>query len=291
MIIGIYVSFGIIVCGKDISVFVTTPVCKQIKMEKTDSYIDTYFSADIVKYAMDNNLKGQIKKTSFRLRRESVTWEFDDEREFFADYRKIHDTSTIRKSDDNLSITINYIKNANTTIVVNAKTRGEIESVFEIFEQHHIKSIVPNDKEIKSPIIFIGHGKNSLWRDLKDHLTDKHNYNIEAYETGSRAGHTIKDILEDMSNKSSFALLVMTGEDKDKDGNLKARPNVIHEVGLFQGRLGFSNVIVLLEEGTEEFSNLYGIQQLRFSKGNIKEIFGDVLASLSSKFNIKKLEK
>lgn len=256
-------------------------------MEKTKSYKDTYFSADIVKRAIDENLKGQINKTSFRLRRDNETWEFDDEREFFADYRKLHDTSTIRKSDASLSVSINYTKNADTTIVVTAKTRGEIESVFEVFEQHHINSIVPNDKEIKSPVIFIGHGRSSLWRDLKDHLTDKHDYKIEAYETGSRAGHTIKDVLEDMSNKSSFAFLVMTGEDEDKDGNLKARPNVIHEVGLFQGRLGFSNAIVLLEEGTEEFSNLFGIQQLRFSKGNIKEVFGDVLAALKSKFDNK----
>ena len=30
---------------------------------------------------------------------------------------------------------------------------------------------------------------------------------------------------------------------------VKARMNVIHEVGLFQGRLGFERAIVLLEEG------------------------------------------
>lgn len=91
-----------------------------------------------------------------------------------------------------------------------------------------------------------------------------------------------------MANKSSFAILVMTGEDEDKDGKLKARPNVIHEIGLFQGRLGFSRAIVLLEDETEEFSNLFGIQQLRFSKGNIKEVFGDVLATLKREFDIKK---
>lgn len=256
-------------------------------MEKTKSYKDTYFSADVVKSAIDENLRGEIDKTSFRLRRDNETWEYDDEREFFADYRKPHDTSTIRKSDAEVSISINYIKNSDTSIGVKAKTRGEIESVFEIFEENHSSSIVPNAKEFKSPVIFIGHGRSSLWRDLKDHLADKHGYKIEAYETGARAGHTIKEVLEDMSNKASFALLVMTGEDEDKDGNFKARSNVIHEAGLFQGRLGFSNAIVLLEEGTEEFSNLFGIQQLRFSKGNIREVFGDVLHTLSNKFNNK----
>jgi hypothetical protein len=36
----------------------------------------------------------------------------------------------------------------------------------------------------------------------------------------------------------------------------------------------------MLEEGTEEFSNIAGIQQIRFAKGNIREAFGDVLAVL-----------
>jgi predicted nucleotide-binding protein len=121
---------------------------------------------------------------------------------------------------------------------------------------------------------------------LKDHLTDKHGYKIEAYETGARAGHTIRDILDEMASKSSFALLVMTGEDEDKSGNSRARQNVVHEVGLFQGRLGFSRAIVLLEEGTEEFSNMFGIQQIRFSKNNIRETFGEVLATLKREFNI-----
>jgi predicted nucleotide-binding protein len=111
-------------------------------------------------------------------------------------------------------------------------------------------------------------------------LHEKHGYAIEAYEIGSRAGHTIRDILEEMLGASTFALLVMTGEDDTKDGKLLARQNVVHEAGLFQGKLGFSRAIILLEEGTEEFSNVHGLQQIRFSKGNIKESFGDVLAVL-----------
>jgi len=34
------------------------------------------------------------------------------------------------------------------------------------------------------------------------------------------------------------------------------------------------------EEGTEEFSNIHGLQQIRFSKGKIRETIGDVLAVL-----------
>ena len=45
------------------------------------------------------------------------------------------------------------------------------------------------------PVIFIGHGHSSAWRDVKDHLVEQHGYLVEAYETGARAGHTVRDIL------------------------------------------------------------------------------------------------
>jgi predicted nucleotide-binding protein len=68
----------------------------------------------------------------------------------------------------------------------------------------------------------------------------------------------------------------MTGEDEATDGALHARMNVVHEAGLFQGRLGFSRAIILLEVGCEEFSNIHGLGQIRFPKGNIKAVFEDV---------------
>jgi predicted nucleotide-binding protein len=79
-----------------------------------------------------------------------------------------------------------------------------------------------------------------------------------------------------MLNDASFALLVMTAEDEHADNSVHARENVIHEVGLFQGRLGFRKAIVLLEEGCQEFSNIHGLVQIRFSKGNIMSASEDV---------------
>jgi predicted nucleotide-binding protein len=84
--------------------------------------------------------------------------------------------------------------------------------------------------------------------------------------------------------KSSFAILVMTAEDQTVDGQFRARQNVVHETGLFQGKLGFNRAIVLLEDGVEEFSNIHGIEQIRFSKENIKETYGEVLAVIKREF-------
>jgi predicted nucleotide-binding protein len=68
---------------------------------------------------------------------------------------------------------------------------------------------------------------------------------------------------------ASFAFLVMTGEDNAGDGSSRARENVVHEVGLFQGRLGLRRAIVLLEDGCSEFSNINGLTTIRFPKNNI----------------------
>lgn len=125
--------------------------------------------------------------------------------------------------------------------------------------------------------IFIGHGGKSDWKELKDHLVDKHGHAVESFETGSRAGHTIRDILDSMLTNADLAILVHTPENKRDDGTLDARANVIHETGLFQGYLGWDRVVVIQKEGTNDFSNLAGVHQLRY-KLRISEVFGDVLA-------------
>ena len=79
-----------------------------------------------------------------------------------------------------------------------------------------------------------------------------------------------------MLDAAAIAFLVMTGEDEQADGGLNARMNVVHEAGLFQGRLGFTRAIILLEEDCEEFSNIQGLGQVRFPKGNIRAAFDDV---------------
>jgi len=79
-----------------------------------------------------------------------------------------------------------------------------------------------------------------------------------------------------MLDAAAIAFLVMTGEDEQADGKLQARLNVVHEAGLFQGRLGFTKAIVLIEDGCEEFSNIQGLGQIRFLKSNIKVAFEEI---------------
>jgi len=226
-----------------------------------------------------------------RLQRGSEEWQFDSDEEFFAEYRNGFTIAhyMVRVYNQDIAIGIHvHVFRRKTDITVQAGERKQIERVFDVFERYRAESELPKrippDPSPPPLTVFVGHGGSSQWRDLKDHLHEQHGYTIEAYEIGARAGHAIRDILVEMLTISSFAILVMTAEDETAEGGFRARQNVIHEIGLFQGRLGFSRAIVLVEEGTEVFSNLQGIQQLRYSKGNIKETYGDILATLRREF-------
>jgi predicted nucleotide-binding protein len=117
--------------------------------------------------------------------------------------------------------------------------------------------------------IFIGHGRSLAWRDLKEFLQDRLGLAWDEFNRESAAGLSTKERLEAMLDDACFALLVMTAEDEHHDGSKHARENVIHEAGLFQGRLGFERAIILLEEGCSEFGNVFGLTQIRFPKGNV----------------------
>jgi hypothetical protein len=124
--------------------------------------------------------------------------------------------------------------------------------------------------------VFIGHGRSPLWRELKDFIKDKLGLPWDEFNRVPVAGVTNIERLSQMLRDAAIAFLIMTAEDEQKDGKAHARMNVVHEAGLFQGKLGFSKAVVLLEEGCEEFSNIHGLGQIRFPPGNIRAVFEDV---------------
>lgn len=239
--------------------------------------------------------KGSISR---KINHDAESWSYDSDEEFLTEYNKPNSYAVFSKNIyleekkahqfRSIGLSIRYEFN-DTYISIYGDDRIKILKVKNFIEEnidsYNLPKLIEMPEAEAKPVIFIGHGGSADWRDLKDHLTDQHGIEVVAYETGARAGHTIRDILDEMMIKSSFAVLVMTAADEQADGSMNARPNVIHEVGLFQGKLGFNKAIVALEKGTNLFSNLDGIQQLRFSSNNIKEIFGDVLATIKREFN------
>lgn len=121
--------------------------------------------------------------------------------------------------------------------------------------------------------IFIGHGRSAVWYQLKSFLSDRMQLTCDEFNAEATAGLTTTARLQKMLDEARFAFLVMTAEDTHADDTSHARENVIHEAGLFRGRLGFERAIILLEEGCAQFSNINGLTHIGFPKGNLEPAF------------------
>ena len=128
----------------------------------------------------------------------------------------------------------------------------------------------------REDIVFVGHGRSREWLALQSFLKDRLHLECVEFNTESAAGLATTERLSELLNQAVFAFLVMTAEDEQADGSKRARENVVHEAGLFQGRLTFKRAIVVLEDGCAEFSNIHGLGQIRFQKGHIESCYEEV---------------
>lgn len=139
-----------------------------------------------------------------------------------------------------------------------------------------LERILDGVKAGRSKKIFIGHGHSRLWLELQKFISTRLNLPCDEFNRVSTAGHSTVARISTMLDEAAFAFLVMTGEDQDPQGEFHPRENVIHEAGLFQGRLGFPRAIILIEQGCTEFSNIVGLTTIRFPMGDIAARFEDV---------------
>jgi hypothetical protein len=263
---------------------------------ETRQYSRTLFPVEVIRKALKRfreiHPPDQSDKTAMTIKLESGGDRgHDSDEEFFSDYRANRKGcyfgvfSGPHDNRPSFRLMVSALSGGpSTTIHVETFERAQALSIIDVFESvkgEYQQALLPKPIPPK-PVVFLGHGRSTAWRELKDHLHEKHGFAIEAYEIGARAGHAVRDILEGMLDRSSIAFLVMTGEDETADGDLNPRLNVVHEAGLFQGRLGFNRAIILLEQKANDFSNIQGLEQIRFA--NIREVYGDVVASIRREF-------
>lgn len=138
----------------------------------------------------------------------------------------------------------------------------------------------PSQTAAKPPLrvdkVFLGHGRDLLWSKVERWLEKDKGMPVEAWESESHTGEQVVQVLERILDSCTFAVLVVTGEDATASGTLRARQNVIHEIGLFQGKLGFKKVALLEQDGTESFSNIDGLQTIRFPSQRIEAAFPEL---------------
>lgn len=140
-----------------------------------------------------------------------------------------------------------------------------------IVEQHNEKTKTKNMEE--EIVVFISHGGSHLWKDVARFIERELSLETVVLQERPNKGRTVITKLQEEASECDFAIIVMTAEDAQEDGTLRARQNVIHEIGFCQGLFGMENVLILKQKGVEGFSNISGIVYEEFAGDNIKSTF------------------
>ena len=161
----------------------------------------------------------------------------------------------------------------------------DMEYIFEVRANSELASEIDHHTDNTEPLthrIFISHGRSSDWREVQAYI--EKDLNIETLELAQRPnqGRTVLQKLKEESDKCCFAVVLMTGDDDLGGGAPRARENVLHEIGFFQGKFGLDNVCLLYEEGTNIPSNIHGLVYIPFPKGLVSAGFGVLARELKA---------
>lgn len=124
--------------------------------------------------------------------------------------------------------------------------------------------------------VFIGHAESEAWRLLHGYLLDVVGLQPPWFDQVPPQGFGSAERLRRMVDGVAAAFIVVTIEDEHLGREGTLRENVIHELGVFQGRLGLNRAFVLVEEGCEGFEGVQGVAQLFFPRGRIEAAFADI---------------
>ena len=136
--------------------------------------------------------------------------------------------------------------------------------------------LVPPDDWKTKPKVFIVHGHDELrYRyQLAHFLNQKGLESIILHEQPS-GGRTIIEKLEKSSADVGYAFILITPDDHCNGQSLRARQNVILELGFFWGILGRGRVCCLTKGEVELPSDMHGIVYIRFNQ-NIEEVYYEI---------------
>ena len=129
--------------------------------------------------------------------------------------------------------------------------------------------------------IFISYGHNELLKlKLKEYIRSRLKREIIILDELPNNGLTIVEKLEKASAYCNYAIVLLTKDDQVKEGGMRARQNVIHEVGFFQGKYGRNKVLLLCEKGVDLFSNISGIMHIDFEADHFEAVYDSIRMEL-----------
>ncbi|MGX6962442.1 TIR domain-containing protein [Vagococcus xieshaowenii] len=148
-----------------------------------------------------------------------------------------------------------------------------------------------NKNEIKN--IFIVHGHDGEMKHDVARTIKNLNINPIILSEQPNGGKTIIEKFESSSEHIDFAIVLVSGDDIQKDGKIRARQNVMYELGYFCGKLGRNRVLILNNKKNGDIeipSDLYGVLYIEYLPENdswklqlvreLKDIDGNINVNL-----------
>ncbi len=119
------------------------------------------------------------------------------------------------------------------------------------------------DQKYHTNKVFIVHGRNELSRNQVARFLEKTKSWSHYSSRQSNGGKTIIEKFE-KNSEVGFAVVILSADDEgklkgDKDLKLRARQNVVLELGYFIGKLGRDRVCLLQEPGVESPSDILSV--------------------------------
>jgi predicted nucleotide-binding protein len=159
--------------------------------------------------------------------------------------------------------------------------RRDIDYIFEVLANSRATESNP---ALRPSRVFISHGSSDEWREVQSHIErDLDVRTLELAQEPNR-GRTVLQKLTEESDRCSYAVVIMTADDEMPDDAPRARQNVIHEIGFFQGKFGLPSVTLLYQMGTDIPSNIHGLVYVPFPSGMVSAAFGVLDRELQAAF-------
>lgn len=147
-------------------------------------------------------------------------------------------------------------------------------------EEKHHKEVQRGIRQLilrmlnEHPKIFVVHGRNLDVRNGVTSMLGKLKMDYEVLEDRTNSGATVIEKFLHCAEECDFAIVLMTADDEGgirgaTEKTLRARQNVILELGYFIGRVGRRKIIIMQEDGVqvEWPSDLNGIVRIAYDRG------------------------
>ena len=145
---------------------------------------------------------------------------------------------------------------------------------------HSSFRIGEKQEELQRPRrVFISHGRSDAWFRVQTFIEKDNGFDSLELAQQPNKGRTILQKLNEEASRCGFAVIVMTGDDVAGD-EIRARENVMHEIGFFQGKYGLHNIALLHEVGVNIPTNIDGLAYISFAKGSIESALPGLLREL-----------